>query len=428
MFNNERKTAFIESIFEQIPVDSNNYQAMKVIRTFLLQNTNQGKLYKFRAVNEHSLSDLINGTLYCATPSSFNDPFDCQVGIDFQSYFSARYEEALRPIDLYLNKFIQVYEGSLQLNECSEKERSIFTKWENNPNLMTFLKKYRGSNVDEEQIAQLLCNNFQIVIDIMSAFMSDENLSVEMHAALNIMPKLIESMSQEGKVAITKSDATYEDFAKSLGVNADADEIGLTRLIYESQHPEDFATAVKLDEDFKKINNDLSRAIDNMFRVGCLCTDYKNRLMWSHYANGHKGFCVEYDFGIEDDNVLSDILILPVVYSNRRPKFPWTVAIATDKNSSEIKTEGAKRMMQSLLTKDEAWSYEDEWRIITLCSTGKDKIKMPKISCIYIGALCSENDKEKITRIANGIGAQVKQMTVDRGEYKLHANSLVSYK
>ncbi len=420
MFNNEEKGSFINSIFDQIPEASTTTKAIQIIKPFLLKNTNNGKLYKFRSFNDNSLCDLLNGTLYCSLPSSFNDPFDCQVGIDFQSYFLAKYEEVLKPIDTYLGRFIQLYDGVIKPRDCNDKEKAIFVQWQNNNGLIDFLKKYRGANVDETQIGQLLCDNFQIVIDIMLPFLSDDDLKSQMHAALSLMPNMINCMTPEGKIAITKSDATYEDFAKSLGIDADADEISLTGLIYASQRPEDSALSKKLDEEFNKINKNLAQSIDNMFRVGCLCTDYKNRLMWSHYADGHKGFCVEYDFEC-DNKTLSDILILPVVYSNQRPKFPWAVAIANDKSSDIVKKEGAKRMLQSLLTKDEAWSYEDEWRIIMLCSTGKDKVEMPPVSCIYVGALCSDKDKMKIEEIAKKLNVKTKQMTVDRGEYKLHA-------
>lgn len=146
--------------------------------------------------------------------------------------------------------------------------------------------------------------------------------------------------------------------------------------------------------------------------------------MWSHYADGHKGFCIEYDFSCEAEELL-DILILPVIYSSERPKFPWNVALAVDKDANSVKVEGARTMLRSLLTKDNAWGYEDEWRIISLCSTGIENIKMPPVSCIYIGALCSEKNKAKLIEIAKDLDVPIKQMVVDRGEYKLHAQPIL---
>lgn len=43
-----------------------------------MQDTTEGKVYKYRAVNKFSLSNLENGTMYCSSPKEFNDPFDCK--------------------------------------------------------------------------------------------------------------------------------------------------------------------------------------------------------------------------------------------------------------------------------------------------------------------------------------------------------------
>lgn len=49
---------------------------------------------------------------------------------------------------------------------------------------------------------------------------------------------------------------------------------------------------------------------------------------------------------------------------------------------------------------------------------------MPPVSCIYIGALCNEENKAKLIEIAKDLDVPIKQMVVDRGEYKLHAQPI----
>ena len=93
------KSEFVESIFDRNPNNANNDLAEKVIIGFLLDTVQSGKLYKYRSVNEHSLSNLKEGTLFCAAPSSFNDPFDCQIGLDIKSYFSDLVNEELTPVE-----------------------------------------------------------------------------------------------------------------------------------------------------------------------------------------------------------------------------------------------------------------------------------------------------------------------------------------
>ena len=80
--NHFSKAEFVDTIFDRIPSNASNDFAEKVILDFLRYHVPSGKLYKYRSITEHSLSNLKNGTLYCAKPSSFNDPFDCQIGLD----------------------------------------------------------------------------------------------------------------------------------------------------------------------------------------------------------------------------------------------------------------------------------------------------------------------------------------------------------
>jgi hypothetical protein len=142
--------------------------------------------------------------------------------------------------------------------------------------------------------------------------------------------------------------------------------------------------------------------------------------MWSHYADSHKGFCVEYDFSTPSDDVLS-ILPLPVLYSTERPLIPWEPAL--EKNPENMEA-ACKRLLLGLITKDSEWSYENEWRIFINKDKSSD-LKMPQISCVYLGASISDEDREKILKIARAKQIPVKQMKIDRGKYALHATTIV---
>ena len=49
---------------------------------------------------------------------------------------------------------------------------------------------------------------------------------------------------------------------------------------------------------------------------------------------------------------------------------------------------------------------------------------MPKITCIYIGVGCDEIDKAFILDIAKEKDIPVKQMVMDRGEYRVYAREI----
>lgn len=84
-------------------------------------------------------------------------------------------------------------------------------------------------------------------------------------------------------------------------------------------------------------------------RIGVLCVSTKSDdiLMWSHYADCHRGVCLEFD-----GNLSLMAHAHQVEYSRKRnPINAYT-------DSKE------EAMTKALLTKSEQWSYEDEWRLI----------------------------------------------------------------
>lgn len=83
--------------------------------------------------------------------------------------------------------------------------------------------------------------------------------------------------------------------------------------------------------------------------VFCLTKRPDNILMWSYYAAGHTGFCLEFKF---DDS--SDLFrnARQVTYSTRHPK----INFVSDNHTEQIEA--------VFFTKACDWIYEKEWRII----------------------------------------------------------------
>ncbi|MDD9194888.1 DUF2971 domain-containing protein [Aliivibrio sp. S3MY1] len=93
--------------------------------------------------------------------------------------------------------------------------------------------------------------------------------------------------------------------------------------------------------------------IDSNYRICSLSNNNNSMLMWSHYAQEHKGIMVEYQFYGE---------------------FPCGVGIEQVSYSDDFKRkieEDSYIFNQHLLTKNEDWSYESEVRIF---ASGKDKV------------------------------------------------------
>ncbi|CQJ57517.1 Protein of uncharacterised function (DUF2971) [Yersinia intermedia] len=91
-----------------------------------------------------------------------------------------------------------------------------------------------------------------------------------------------------------------------------------------------------------------------------LAKDFNNPLMWSHYADQHKGFCIGYDVSVNEL-----INIHPVDYNGERFIRTQQVYNMLFNDNDDIKKE-AKEAVEKviLLNKAPSWKYENEYRVI----------------------------------------------------------------
>lgn len=396
----------------------------KQLHELLLHDTVGGKLYKYRAFDSkgYSLKNLEDGTLHCSSSAAFNDPFDCKIGITFQSLYAAKYGIEFDLISRIFEKFILVVRKEISIEDCDEDERRVISKLMDSERLMRFINEDYSWLSTEEEVAVFLKANAVIILELMRIVLDDQNIAPSLEICASMLPKLLASISADGMVQLTKDNSTIQDFAMANGIGEDADEIELTMLLSNKINPELACAVADIQKTIDDWEQKISVRMAEIFLVGCLCTSYKNRLMWSHYADSHKGFCVEYDFSKPDAEVLN-ALPLPVIYSKKRPLIPWEAALEQTPENME---ETWRLLMIGLLTKDSEWAYENEWRIL-VNSTDPSEVKMPRISCVYLGASITKENRNKILDIARRKHIPVKQMRVDRGEYDLHAVSIGNY-
>lgn len=144
---------------------------------------------------------------------------------------------------------------------------------------------------------------------------------------------------------------------------------------------------------------DWTKRIIKMSKISAcysLSKNVKNELLWAHYANGHKGLCIEYDYSILKDYLLRDESIrkydcaagFEVFYTDFPPKL--TVDNILNKADDNIQI-----IKDVLGTKSKVWEYEKEVRIIFM-SSGLKQISPSCITGIYFGLKMSDSDKEKI--------------------------------
>ncbi len=109
--------------------------------------------------------------------------------------------------------------------------------------------------------------------------------------------------------------------------------------------------------------------------------------MWSHYADEHRGLCIEMDM---IGQMCRDIR--PVVYDS------WTSIKTSDiaewlDGSSEAK---ARIVNGYFCTKTADWKYEQEWRDI--CESNGVQDAPFRVSAVYFGLRCSHEVKASIVK------------------------------
>lgn len=419
MVASEEKKQLILNLVDICNLGGKELEIQTLLHNMLMRDTQNGKLFKYRSVSDRSLEYLRDGIMYCALPSAFNDPFDCRIGITFQSLYQAKYETEIDRLADVFEKFLLVCNENVSIENFDKTKQRIIRRLLNNKRIMEFVTEKQDAVSTLEEENELFRQNGFIITELLQIVLSDDSFKDSLGICANMLPEFYKRISPNGQVALSNDRLSFEDFVKSNGIDDDADEIALILQLSEKLFPENHGTFESVKQILENAEANITKSMNELFRVGCLATDFKNRLMWSHYADSHKGFCIEYDFSRTDEKALS-MTPFPVIYSEERPLISWKAAI---ENTPENSAEATSQLMLGLLTKDKSWEYENEWRIIL--NNGDDPTaKMPPISCVYLGANISNKDKAKVIKIATECGVPVKQMVIDRGLYALHAEEI----
>ena len=115
--------------------------------------------------------------------------------------------------------------------------------------------------------------------------------------------------------------------------------------------------------------------------VGTFCISEKrdDLLMWAHYADSHRGICLEFD-GFSTLMAQAQ----PVCYSaNRQPINPY-------------EDDQLTMLDKALFTKSEHWSYEAEWRFLRTEGPGLERFSPPQLTGIVVGALATRETVQTV--------------------------------
>ncbi|PKP01669.1 MAG: hypothetical protein CVU11_14565 [Bacteroidetes bacterium HGW-Bacteroidetes-6] len=162
----------------------------------------------------------------------------------------------------------------------------------------------------------------------------------------------------------------------------------------------------------KRVCEDTNDFIRKNFGVLSLTSDPFNYLMWSHYANGHNGFCIGFDKHLLHKTVGGGLG--HVIYDTNIPRHKLFGDI------SEF-------YLKLLMTKSNVWEYENEYRLTKMHAANK-VVKYPKemIQKIYLGFKSSFNNRLQIIDFIkeNKLDCEVFQLTLNNEYFKFNSDRI----
>lgn len=165
--------------------------------------------------------------------------------------------------------------------------------------------------------------------------------------------------------------------------------------------------------DKRQYYNKVFRDISKKWGLLCFSRSWKEQLLWSHYAEGHKGIAL--GFELTQDKVL-EVKYTP---NQKRTRFELT-------NNPK---ENEEKFLNLAKVKYQEWEYEKEYRILIKldgCIEDDGLYFMPfgdrlKIKEIVLGCRFNdENKKEIIARSAKQLKAKVTQTRPGWEDYLIH--------
>lgn len=292
-----------------------------------------------------------------------------------------------------------------------------------NKNLPKAIYKYRETN--EKQLDNFLHDRVWLSNPANFNDPFDSLLTVDYENIIKkrFLKTLLEKAKKDSKVPAEildealKSDDPYSflfDFASKMdGTNTEENE--------------KFKKEFKKEQDwhFNNLRSLLNKALRDSFKV---CSFSARRpddsplslLMWAHYADSHKGFCIEYDLSTPNVKDFNYRFLYPVMYSDNlfdASEFMENIRLGNFNNLYWKKT---------ALSKSTIWTYEMEWRLLYDAGVIKNDqaLNFLKTKTVYLGLKIPIEDEKKIIEIAGHKKIPVFKMIELQNTFGLEAKQI----
>jgi hypothetical protein len=173
---------------------------------------------------------------------------------------------------------------------------------------------------------------------------------------------------------------------------------------------------------FQSLISQVDTIIDSTIKLGVfsLSKSYVHHLLWAHYADSHKGYCVEYDLSIlqKQLNSFGKYFSIDVIYSDKPAKIQMDDVMS-------LREKGENRFLQKIIgTKPTEWAYEAESRLVT-DNFGKYNYDFRAVKSIYFGLKMPDKEKEALMNRMKGRGVSYYQIVRRNNSYELYSTQVL---
>ena len=175
----------------------------------------------------------------------------------------------------------------------------------------------------------------------------------------------------------------------------------------------------------KKYEDVFRQQIVRSWGLYCLSLVPDNNVMWTHYADEHRGFCLRFS---NVPNQLFGVELKP----EDRGKIPKILRPIKVQYSAEFPVvncfidEGKILAEKTCLTKKEQWAHEQEWRIVDLNGPGPHQFPPQCLTGVIFGCRMSEEHEKMIRNWCEDRQPAIKYYQARQSEdsYRLHFDEI----
>ena len=297
------------------------------------------------------------------------------------------------------------------------------------------LFRYRSCN--EKQIEAFLKDAIYAVSADLFNDPYDTLVRYDIKSIKNYVDALLESKALIQLQKFLEQGNDFTGFEKNLLPNGVVEKIKEQILATDFEEKKDSLAAYKrqmmqmLDFSYPL----LAEASKRFVSIACFCESVKSITMWSHYADYHKGFALEYKMRPTlTKGIKEGVGLYPVIYDDMRYDASQYMAWAFLKM---LGVNGCNPDVLShtkcVLHKSKQWEYEKEWRLVDYSTRNYLVENITSINykptAIYYGVRIANENKEQLHEIAKAKGIAEFDMYIDYSSpkyemmYKSHESS-----